>query len=187
VKQVGRRSARRRPNARCNRRTACLPSPAVPRCSPSMPDGDRSHPRAPGPARACRRGDRGRGPQRTWSILCARACARENTAPRARARLWWTAARHPGGIDERQIRQEADRAGIVCGIQEGSAFRATLQGEAALGHRTREMLGGPAPAGGRQGGARRPLQRVLVARSVERLGHARRPARIAAPEDRPRS
>ena len=90
-------------------------------------------------------------------------------------------------IDEAQASRQTGRAGFACWIGKGAAIVAALQHEAAFGRRSREPVRRPAARSRRRGRQARSQQRVLAPGRLDRVYHREGPARIAAPEARPRS
>ena len=95
-----------------------------------------------------------------------------------------TAARR---IDEGQISRQAGGTCLARRIGEGAASLAALQHEASFGGSAREPVRRPAARPRRRRGKPHPQQRVLAPGWLNRIDHRAGPAKIAAPEARPRS
>ena len=93
----------------------------------------------------------------------------------------------PRRVREDEIGGKARRARIARRIAERSAGAAALQHEAAFGGGPRKTVRGAAARARRRRRQPRPHQRILPARFYDRFDHEPGPARIAAPEARPRS
>ena len=93
----------------------------------------------------------------------------------------------PWRIGKEKVGGQARRTGIARRITEGPAGAAALQDEASFGGRPREPVRRAAARARRQCRKPRPQQRILPTRPCDRLDHEDGPARIAAPEARPRS
>ena len=93
----------------------------------------------------------------------------------------------PRRIDESQVRRKTGPTDIAGRVGECAAGAAALQDEAPFRRRAREPMRGAAARLRGRCREPRPQQRILAARSCDRLDHQAGPAMIAAPEARPRS